>query len=114
MRQLTLVAVCGLFLLSIGCSGAARLDASSDDALKKSLEKMTAGMTDEQKKQFLGDCMAVVLPEAMKNAFQDAFKKDKQAEPATSSKLFKPLDGMTVGEIHDRAESARAQMRDKK
>ncbi|HUT33277.1 MAG TPA: DUF6694 family lipoprotein [Planctomycetota bacterium] len=101
------VTVLCLAFLSAGCGNTARMDTSSDEAVKKSIEKMTAGMTDDEKKEFIADCMAVVFPDMMRSAFEGAFGERKE-EIATRAALFQPLDGLTVAEIHAKAEQARA------
>lgn len=111
MRQLTLL-IFGLLLLTTGCSKAPTLDASTDEDLKRSLEKMTEGMSQEEKEQFGQDCMTVVLPEMMSKAFSNAFKRDMAAEPS-SAEMLKPLDGLTVAEIHAKAEVIRAGFKEK-
>jgi hypothetical protein len=90
------------FLMSVvvlafsGCwGGVARFDASNDKAVKSSMARMTAGMNEQQKKQLSLDMMACAGPELMK----------------TGSVMFKSLHGMSVAEIHDKAEAARAEMK---
>ena len=70
-----------------------RLDASSEASLEASLQKLTAGMSDAQKKEFLGDCMELTLPDTMKSAFQRAFLSN--GPPATTGpRMYRPLQGM--------------------
>jgi hypothetical protein len=109
MRCLTVMLVCAVAFLTTSCSNNTRLDASSDEALKKSMERMTAGMSDQQKKQFTEDCLTVVLLDGFKIALED-----KGGAPLSSAKMFKPLDGLTVAEIHDKAEEAKKKMQGKK
>jgi hypothetical protein len=83
-----------------------RLDATSEGRLEASLEKMTTGMSDARKKEFFEDCMDLTLPDTMKSAFQRAFLRN--GPPAASGpRLFKPLHGMSVAEIHRKAEEVR-------
>ncbi len=111
MRCLILAAFCSLLLFSSGCSGTVRMDTSSDEALSKSSEKMVAGMTNEQKMQFMKDCTDIVFPEMMKE-FQKGFSftDTKQKAPATMSQMHKPLEGLTAAEIHSKAEEVRARL----
>jgi len=68
---------------------------------KASLKKMTEGMTDDQKKEFL-DCMATVA--------QRGHAKTKYVDP-NGEEFMKPLRGMTRAEIEARAKEIRAQER---
>ena len=81
-----------------------RLDASSTAvSLESSLQKVTAGMSDTQKKEFLADCMELTLPGTMKSAFERAFLSN--GPPATTGpRMYRPLQGMTAAEIHRKAE----------
>src|SRR5262245_48744180 len=114
MRQLKTIGMFGLLLLAAGCSNASRLDATNEETLKRSMEAMQTGMSEQQKKEFVGDCMTVVLPDAMKNAFQGAFNMDKKADPMNGAQLFKSLHGLTAAEIHKKAADVRGQMGAKK
>jgi hypothetical protein len=100
MRFLILAAFCALALFSAGCSGE-RLDSSSDTAVKQSTDKMTAGMSEEKRLQFFGDCTVIIYPEELIG---------NQKRPATMSQMYKPLEGMTASEIHSKAEEVRARL----
>jgi hypothetical protein len=83
-----------------------RLDASSEASLETSLQRMTSGMSDAQKKEFRADCMDLTLPDMMKSAFQLAFLSNRP--PASDGpRMFRPLQGMNAIEIHRKAEEAR-------
>jgi hypothetical protein len=83
-----------------------RLDASSEASLETSLQRMTSGMSDAQKKEFHADCMDLTLPDMMKSAFQYAFLSNRP--PASDGpRMFRPLQGMNAMEIHRNAEEAR-------
>jgi hypothetical protein len=85
---------------------ALRVDASSDEALSKSLKKIADTMSDEEGKQFGADCMELVLPDAMKATLKSAFGKEKVDAPR-GAQIFKPLHGMTVEEIRAKAKQSR-------
>lgn len=68
---------------------------------KASLKKMTEGMTDEKKKEFL-DCMTTVA--------QRGHSKTKYVDPS-GEEFMKPLRGMTRSEIEARAKEIREQER---
>jgi hypothetical protein len=93
-----------LIALLAGCGGPT-LDASSKDALQKSMERMTAGMTDEEKGAFGADCMTVVLPDMMKNAFSGLGGGSPPS--LDEAEMFKPLHGLTVEQIRKKAEEVR-------
>jgi hypothetical protein len=83
-----------------------RLDASSEASLETSLQRMTSGMSNAQKKEFRADCMDLTLPDMMKSAFQLAFLSNRP--PASDGpRMFRPLQGMNAIEIHRKAEEAR-------
>jgi hypothetical protein len=83
-----------------------RLDASSQAKLEASLQRMTAEMSDAQKKEFLAECMELTVPDMMKSAFQLAFLRNRP--PASNwPRMFKPLQGMNASEIHWKAKEAR-------
>jgi len=87
-------------------AGPPRLDASTEESLKRSMQEMTSRMTDDQKREFSADCMAVALPDMMKSAFQRAFLRNKPVA-ANQINMFKSLQGMNATEIHVKAEAAR-------
>ena len=99
-----IVAVVVAVLASVGETP--RLDASSEARLRASLERMTAGMSDAQKKEFYADCIELTLPDTMKSAFQLTFLHDRPLW-SNGPRMFKPLKGMTAAEIHRKAEGAR-------
>jgi hypothetical protein len=117
-KNLTLVATVALpLIIAIALALLAsmgetpRLDASTEATLEASLQQMTVGMSDAQKKEFMADCMELTLPDTMKSAFQLAFLSN--GPPASNGpRMFKPLQGMTVAEIHRKAETARRASRD--
>jgi hypothetical protein len=83
-----------------------RLDASSEASLETSLQRMTSGMSDAQKKEFRADCMDLTLPDMMKSAFQLAFLSNRP--PASDGpRMFRLLQGMNAMEIHRKAKEAR-------
>jgi hypothetical protein len=103
-----------LFACIEGCGGSPRLDASSDATLEASTKRITAGMTEEQKKAFVSDMGAAVLPGAMKSVFENAFKKGANKTPPQSGhEVFKPLHGMTASEIHAKADRERQQLKER-
>jgi hypothetical protein len=90
----------GLVLLvpfaSAGCGETPRLDPSTADTLSASIKKMTADMSDAEKKQFKSESMAVAIAAA---------SKDKP--PTNDTDLYKPLQGMSVDDIKEKYESVR-------
>jgi hypothetical protein len=99
---------CGLLfsILTItGCGGGPRLDATSMDTLAASRKAMETDMTDNQKRQLATDLADALGPEAAQTAMKNAFSKEKKE--TSQSELYKPLQGLTATEIHDRAETNR-------
>jgi hypothetical protein len=99
---------CGLLfsILAItGCGGGARLDATSLDTFTASRKAMEAGMSDNQKRQLATDLADALGPEAALAAMKNTFSKEKVATSQTE--LYKPLQGMSAEEIHNKAEENR-------
>lgn len=97
-----------------GC-GKPTLDTTTEATSKASMQKMTEGMTPEQKKQFAGDMIAATFPDAMKSAFSNIGKAQaKPPAPTGPNEMLKPLHGMTVEQIHAKAEAARIELKAKK
>lgn len=90
-----------LLLAVPGCSRPPRMDASTDESAKASVEKMTAGMTEEQKKEFLADAAVLMAKDAA-----DRFGTESKRR-TTRTELYQPLHGLTVAEIHAKAEELR-------
>lgn len=91
-----------------GCGGTPTVDCSSEAALDASIKRISGSLTEQQKSQFASDCVTVTAPALMKAAFAGAFAKGGE-RPAQPDKLaiFKPLDGLTSGQVHDKAEEVR-------
>lgn len=102
MRRVVVLLMIALALA--GC-GSPRFDGTSDETMKTSLEKMSAGMTPAQKEVLVKDLGAVMLRDGMRQAFQAAVRKD--GAPAGKAELLKSLQGKTAAEIHERAEAIR-------
>ena len=106
MSPITLTLCLVLTLLFAGCGGTAgsapRLDTTSEATLKSSMEKLTAGMTEDQKRQLTADTLSITMPTMMKELAKGTARKVEGVE------FFAPLNGLTAAEIHQRAEQARA------
>ncbi len=89
----------------VGC-GAPRFDASSDAAVDASLKRLGDSLDAPAKEQLSKDMMALTLPGMMKSAFSNI---GKMTGPPSKAELFKPLNGLTVEEIHAAAEKVRAE-----
>jgi hypothetical protein len=87
----------------VGCDAAGgnnsvKFDATSLATSRESLQKMTAGMSDEQKKQFSKSATAV------------AFRMNEGTQnSATAEGLWKGVHGMTKSEIEAKAREIEAQ-----
>lgn len=93
-------------LLAIaGCGGSPRLDATNEATLEASKKKMTAEMSDAQKRQFASDLQAALGPEARAAIMKNTFSKDKDKAPASAA--YKSLNGMNAEDIHAQAEQNR-------
>lgn len=117
-KMICCVAMSCVVLLLTGC-GAPRVDATSEATLKTTLEKMTAGMSDDEKKAFGADCMTVAFfsgPDGgnfgkmLTQGMSAALKGDKSPKMDTPE-IMKLLHGLTVAEIHAKAEEVRQRMK---
>lgn len=88
-----------------GCGGGARLDATSVDTFTASRKSMEAGMTDNQKRQLATDLADALGAEARDATMKNTFSKEKTT--TSPAELYKPLQGMNVEEIHNKAEQNR-------
>jgi hypothetical protein len=105
--------ILGVFFGFLAWTGATpRLDASSEKSLETSVQRMTAGLSDDQKTAFAQDCIALTLPGMMTTAFLNAFSQGK-LPTGDRTDAFKPLQGMSVAEIHAKAEGVRRTFRDR-
>lgn len=92
-------------LLLAGCGGASvgapKIDATNDETLRASLEQITAGMNDTERRRFEAACAALRLPQDTRRAFQAGLSKSATLGQAQS---YKPLDGLTANEVIKKAE----------
>jgi hypothetical protein len=95
------------FLTTAGCDFSARLDTTDDARYEASLKKMQADMSDTQKRQFAADRQSALGQEAVSAVMKQTFSKDKGAAPLKQSEVYKSLNGMTVDQIHAKAEENR-------
>lgn len=91
----------------VGC-GAPRFDATSPETVNTSLAALGKGLNEVQKKQLTTDIMTVTVGPMLKTAFAGAFSKEPAKKPEVSD-IMKPLNGLTVAEIHEAAEKVRAE-----
>lgn len=91
-----------------GCgSRPPKMDASTDESVKQSIDKMTEGMTDAQKEEFGKDCLTACFEDMMRLAAERAFSKEEKRKP-TKAEVFKAIHGLTAAEIHAKAVELRA------
>lgn len=103
-RFLMLVFVLPMLTL-VGCSGA-RIDTTNQETTKASMKAMTDGMSKDEQTKFMFDCATVIAPETMKAM---AARSGDTTAPLnrTDAEKYKSLNGMTVAEIHAKAEAMR-------
>jgi hypothetical protein len=99
VRHIALIACLGL----AGCSPPV-IDASSPDALKASMSRVTSGMGEARRRVFAADCTTLTLGAALKGGLLA-----KGAKPSGTG-MFKPLHGLTADRVHARAEEFRASL----
>jgi hypothetical protein len=106
MRRTMIAAVC----LLAGCTpGGVKpskpiipvIDASSDEALDASIDRINLSLTDLGKVEFAEDCSTVTAPEAMKNVYRSGFNRTGGKEAVSARcKLFAKFHGQTARQIH--------------
>ncbi|HET9932989.1 MAG TPA: DUF6694 family lipoprotein [Polyangiaceae bacterium] len=101
-RQLSIVGA----LLMLGC-GQPRLDASSDDAAKRSVAKMTEALPQADREKF-GSALMLVAFNKMADG-KGLLGLAAAASSATSASVLKPLEGKTATEIMAEADRIRAE-----
>jgi hypothetical protein len=89
-----------LLALMAGCSGPARVDATSEDTLKDSLERRKADVKEGEKDSFVQDFNTVLLARGV-NLFSE---NNGEASPASRCSV-----GWDVRELHQVAEKLRAE-----
>jgi hypothetical protein len=100
-RRAPIVAL-SLSLVVAGCGGGApRIDASTDETARASLDRMRAGLSKAQRDALAGDISTVAMPAMIKRALAS---RNMSEGPAVS---LKPIDGLTAAEIHEKAEAIR-------
>jgi len=90
-----------LSLFAITGCGSPTLDATSTETFEASKKKMTAAMSENQKRQFHQDIMAALGPEAAEANTKRTFSKD--APVSSPTEMYKPLQGMTAEQIQAKA-----------
>lgn len=94
--------VCVVALALGGCGGPpATLDTTTKATTDASLKAMTAGLTDAEKKRFQEDCDLATLSD------QYSSKPPKDNSP---KEKLQSLNGLTAGEIRERAAVIRAKL----
>jgi hypothetical protein len=89
-----------------GCSRPPRFDATSDATVESSIKAMAEPLSEGGRKAFASDLTTVSVPGIVKAAFGSGRGKAK-GEPPKKSELFRGLHGLTVAEIHAKAEAIR-------
>jgi hypothetical protein len=103
MRRLAIVLVFTLLAVP-GCGGSPRLDTSSDEALVKSQQALTAGMSPADRMNFQVDCLSAIGDEHITKTGE----REQKGEKVSDKDLYRPLEGMTAAEIKTKAEAMRA------
>lgn len=96
-------------------------DATSEATIKDSLTRMSKGMSEDDKKGFAADCMAVAMfsgpnggnfGEMMRKSMASAFSRGEKPAPEwQTAEIMKPLHGLTVSQIHAKAEEVRQRIK---
>lgn len=105
--------ICTVLFVSIaastlvaGCGSSPRLDATTQETFKASTEKVEAGMSEQEKREFQRDLATVTMVDRLK----DMGKTGAKATTSQSSDpmaIYKPVDGLTAWDVHEKAVAAR-------
>jgi hypothetical protein len=95
-RTLTIAAVSLIVVIS-GCSSAPRLDASSEEKLDASLEKMNAGLTEEKRRELTQSIAILTASRTMPTGITTALTND--APTVSRTEVYQPLEGKTADQI---------------
>ncbi len=99
MRFALMLTLC---LTLAGCSlGAPKFDASSEESVRTSMERMTKGMSDKERVKLAGAMASLMVADPVTLALN---AKDSTVNEVA---VFKPLHGMTAKEIIAKAEAAK-------
>ncbi len=71
------------------------IDATSDDALEESLNKINLSLSEPDRKVFEADCSTVLAPEMMKAVYRSGFDRSDGRSRAKSV-LYKRFQGLTA------------------
>jgi hypothetical protein len=108
MKTFATVVLSSSLLFLAGC-GAPRFDASSDAAVDESMERLSKGMSQDEKEKFGQAVTALTMMDGLSKAF-GVLTGQEPATPAPATPgtlkadLFKPLQGLTAAEIVARAD----------
>ncbi len=96
-------------ITATGC-GAPRLDATSEETLKTSMDKMTSGMDDAAKKSLAADVTSIVMKDTLRKFLTKGTNKVDKVDKVDKLSLMKSVDGLTVAEIRAKADATRAEL----
>jgi hypothetical protein len=114
MKTFAMVLMSSSLLFLAGC-GAPRFDASSDAAVDASMDRLSQGMSQEDKDKFGLAVAALTMTDGLKSAV-GALVSQVEAPSGTDkpetvkTEMFKPLDGLTAAEIVARADDKKREV----
>jgi hypothetical protein len=109
MKTFAMALLSSSLLFLAGC-GAPRFDASSDAAVDASMERLSQGMSQEEKEKFGRAVTGLTMMDGLSNAIgalagQGPATPESATPGMVKAELFKPLDGLTAAEIVARFDS---------
>ena len=104
MKQISMLVLAAALLVS-GCGGGGsqKIDASSNEAMQKSVQAITKNMSAAEKKEFEDAMMAIAAKHIFGNMFKEGVDSEKEA--------LKAVDGKTASEIIAEAKKIREEMK---
>lgn len=103
----TLILTLFTVLLLTGC-GEARIDASSQEALEASVERMAEDM-DAQEKQALKQAVITIAMDQSSRAINSAMRGERTDPERAEREILEALDGKTASEVIAYAEELKSQ-----
>lgn len=103
MYKLNLILIL-LIVVFVGCSSGGKIDGSSPDAMRASIESLTEGWSEEKKKELSGAIVQLGLP---KVASAIGNKRQPPTEAELQEYVMKVIDGRTPEEVIQMAQQQR-------
>lgn len=113
MKLLKIILLAFTLSLLAAC-GQPKVDGSSDEAMKKSIEKIGKSLSEDEKKKFQQAVVAIAFSEAMSGMDMGKMMRGESPDPEEmQAKVREKLNGKTAQEIIAEGERIRTEMEKK-